>query len=177
MNNIEKWNKNVFTKDLIYKKNFKNIFNLPYLKNICLKINNKKTIQNTQNIFLSFAILQLLTNQTPKVCSAKKSIANFKLQKRMPLSCKLTLRKNKKNLFLQLFLFFILPKISFCLRKNSYSFNIGIKSLLFIPQFAIINNLNLNDFGFNISFNFNTQDFDLILSGLQIKNSDEKTKN
>ena len=99
MNNIEKWNKNVFTKDLIYKKNFKNIFNLPYLKNICLKINNKKTIQNTQNIFLSFAILQLLTNQTPKVCSAKKSIANFKLQKRMPLSCKLTLRKNKKNLF------------------------------------------------------------------------------
>lgn len=177
MNNMENWDKNILAKDLIYKKRYKNLFNLPSLNNICLKMNNKKTIQNSQNIFLPFAILEILTNQKPKMCFAKKSIANFKIQKKMPLGCKLTLRKSKKESFLELFIFFIFSKIHLQIRQNRYSFNVGIKNLLFIPQLSIINNFNLNDFGFNIAFNFNTQNFILFLSGFQLKNKNEKTEN
>jgi ribosomal protein L5 len=177
MNNLETWNKNVIIKDLIYKKYFKNIFDFPYIKSICLKINNKKTIQNTQNIFLSFAVLEILTNQQPKVCFAKKSIAHFKIQKNMPLSCKITLRKKRKNSFLNLLLFFLFPKLEFNLKKNITSFNIGIKNLLFIPQLTLINHYHLNDCGFNIAFNFNTKDFHLFLSSIQVKQNNEKTKN
>lgn len=177
MNNIEKWNKNIIIKDLIYKKNFKHTYSFPCIDNICLKMNNKKTIQNSQNIFFSFAILQILTNQKPKVCFAKKSVANFKVQKKMPLSCRMTLRRNLKYSFLQLFLYFMYPRLQLQLKKNERSLNIGIKNLLFIPQLAIINNFSLNDFGFNISFNFTTQDVELFLSAFQIKQENEKTKN
>lgn len=177
MNNIENWYKRILTKDFIYKRKISNIFDLPNLDKICLKMNNKKTIQNTQNIFLSFSFLEVLTNQKPKICLAKNSIANFKVQKKMPLSCKLTLRKKNKDLFLQLFLYFIFPRIEMSIRKNKSNFDVGIKNLLFIPQLAIINSFSLNDFGFNISFNFNSKDLDLFLSGLQVKSKYEETKN
>jgi large subunit ribosomal protein L5 len=171
---MENWEKKILTKDLIYKKKLTNVFDLPILNKICLKMNNKKTIQNSQNVFFSFAVLEVLTNQKPKVCFAKKSIANFKVQKKMPLGCKITLRKYRKNSFLELFLFFVLPKIDFKIKQNEYNFNIGIKNLLFIPQLAIIHNFNLNDFGFNIAFNFSVKNFSLFLSGFQIKDKNEK---
>tara|TARA_Y100000385_G_C13089434_1_gene638011 strand:+ start:2119 stop:2658 length:540 start_codon:yes stop_codon:yes gene_type:complete len=179
MNNFENWNKRILTKDLIYKKKFKNFFQLPFLKKICLKMNNKKTIQNSQNIFFSIAILEIVTNQKARVCFAKRSIANFKIQKGMPLGCNLTLRKKKKLDFLRFFLFFVYPRIYVNIKRNKNSFNIGLKNLLFLPQLNIIhNNFNLNEFGFNVSFDFNTEHFLLYCSGFQIRrNKDEKTKN
>ena len=97
----------------------------------------------------------------------------------MPLGCKLTLRKKKKFDFFKFFLFFIYPKISVDIKKNKNSFNIGLKSLLLLPQLNIIhNNYNLTDFGFNINFNYNTNNFLLYCSGFQISNKRyEKTKN
>nr|YP_009476673.1 ribosomal protein L5 [Storeatula sp. CCMP1868]AVM81166.1 ribosomal protein L5 [Storeatula sp. CCMP1868] len=175
MKNTQKWIKNIISKDLIYKKCFKNNFQFPILKDIRLTMNSKNVIQNSRNIFFCFAILEVLSNQTPKVCLARKSISNFKIQKNMPLACMITLRRDKKELFFQLFLAFLLPRLQLRLDKNVCSTNIGIKTLLFIPQFTIINNYSLDNFGFNITFNYNVKDFFLILSGLQLEIHNEKT--
>nr|NP_066461.1 ribosomal protein L5 [Rhodomonas salina]AAG17732.1 ribosomal protein L5 [Rhodomonas salina] len=177
MNNIEIWNKKILAKDILYKKRLLNIFNVPHFENICLRINNKKEIPKKQSTLLSFGLLKVLTNQEPKICFAKKSIVNFKIQKEMPLGCKLTLRKERKNLFLEMFLIFIFPNIQTELKKSGNGFNIGVKSLLLLPQLTIVRGYNLNNFGFNITFNLNTKNFDLILSGFQIRRNYEKTKN
>lgn len=175
--NIEKWNKKILLKDFIYKKQYKNTFQLPLIESICLKFNTKQVVKNSQNIFFCLGILEILTNQKSKISFAKKSIANFKVQKKMPLGCKITLRKIKKESFFTLFLFFILSKLDFQIKKNKNGFNLAIKSLVLMPQLSIVHNFNLNEFGFNLSFNFNVSDFILFLSGFQIKEKYEKTEN
>ncbi len=174
---IEKWNNKVISKDLIYKKYLKNIFEIKFIDSICLKFNTKQTIKNSQNIFFCLGILEVLTNQKAKLCFAKKSIANFKVHKKMPLSSKITLRKEKKNVFFNLVLLFLFSKINFQIKQNKHNFNIAVKNLFIMPQLSIMHNFNLNDFGFNISFNSKINYIDLFLSGFQIKKDNEKTKN
>ena len=170
MNKTEYWIKKVISKDLIYKKKISNSHKLTNFKKVCIKMNDNKTIQNIKNIFLSISILEILTNQKSKICFSKKSIANFKTQKKAPVGCLVTLRKKNKESFLQFLMFFILPKLdSKMIKKDSLFLNIGVKDIFFIPQLSITNNNFSNYFGFGLSLLFDNKNFFLLLSSLQFK--------
>lgn len=55
--------------------------------------------------------ISLITGQKPQICSAKKSIAGFKLRAGTPIGLKVTLRKQRMAEFLKKFINAVLPRV------------------------------------------------------------------
>lgn len=78
---------------LVKKFSYKSIMQVPRLIkiviNICIGLSSidKKYLDD------AFFNLSLISSQRPILTYAKKSIANFKLRKGIPIGCKVTLRK------------------------------------------------------------------------------------
>ena len=86
------------------------------------------------------ADLAVITGQQPVVCKARKSVANFKIRKGMPIGVKVTLRGDRMYEFIDRLFNFALPRVrdfrgingeAFDGRGN-YSF--GIKEQLIFPE-------------------------------------------
>jgi len=84
--------------------------------------------------------LMAITGQKPVVTRAKKSIANFKLRKGMPIGCMVTLRGDRMYEFLDKMINLALPRVrdfrgvsdkSFDGRGN---YSIGFKEQLVFPE-------------------------------------------
>lgn len=165
-----KWFENIISRDLIYKKRVRNKFLFPRLKSIYLTINDKSVLRTSRSVFFSMVILEILINQKSKLCLTKKSIAAFRLQKSSPVGSLLTLRKQNKELFLSILLFFIFPKMNIAtIILNRNNLNIGVKTLISISQLGFLKNFFLNKYGFNINLNFNGTNISFFLNGLQLK--------
>lgn len=138
MNFTENFNKKIIKNDLINKFNYKNIKNIPEIKQLTLNFGCKHfNIQKFATILLA---LEIITSKKAKLTIAKKANILIKIQKGQPAGCKVTLRKKEINFFLNKLLIEVLPKI-----KNFTGFKIQTQTSNFSFQ-LLSNEIILQEF-------------------------------
>ncbi|MCD6417382.1 50S ribosomal protein L5 [bacterium] len=70
----------------------KNVFQVPRLEKIVVNVGIGEAARNVKLLDAVMNDLATITAQKPRVCRARKSIANFKLREGMPIGAKVTLR-------------------------------------------------------------------------------------
>ena len=96
---------------LMNEFSYKNVMQVPRLGKVVL---NAGLAEGMHDIKLLESVLDefsLITGQKGVITRAKKSIANFKLRKDMPIGCKVTLRSDMAYEFLDRFISFAVPRI------------------------------------------------------------------
>ncbi len=136
MNNLKSWHTNILKIDSIYKACFINSLQIPKINKVVINISSKSIIENPKSILYFVIALKLISNQSPIICKAKKSIALFKIRKGMIIGSKVTLRNEFSYNFLSLFIPLVLPNLKKLkpLNVTEGSLSIGIRELLIFPQ-------------------------------------------
>ena len=99
--------------------------------------------------------LSMVTGQKPKIVSAKKSIAGFKVRQGMPIAVLVTLRKKRLNDFIERLLTYALPRAKdfYGLKLKNFdekgNINLGFKEINIFPE-AISDKIKYN-FGLSIN--------------------------
>src|SRR5258708_1129074 len=94
-------------------KNFawKNIMAGPKLAKATVKNGLGEASQNAKVLDTAAVELGQITGQKPIITRAKKSIANFKIRKGMPIGCAVTLRGDKMYEFIDRLCNVVLPRV------------------------------------------------------------------
>ena len=125
---------------LMKKFEYKSPMQIPKLDKVVINIACGDAKDNSKVIDSAMADLAVITGQQPVVCKARKSVANFKFRKGMPIGVKVTLRGDRMYEFIDRLFNFALPRVrdfrgingeAFDGRGN-YSF--GIKEQLIFPE-------------------------------------------
>lgn len=90
----EKYNKEVIPA-LMEKFKYKNIMEVPKLEKIVINMGVGDAKDNSKLLDAAVNDLKIISGQQPVITRAKKSVANFKIRKGMPIGCKVTLRRQK----------------------------------------------------------------------------------
>jgi large subunit ribosomal protein L5 len=125
---------------LVKKFGYTNTMAAPRLRKITLNIGLGEANQNIKLLDTAVAELGLVAGQKAIVTRAKKSIANFKIRKGMPIGCCVTLRGPRMYEFLDRLCSIVLPRVrdfkglpasSFDGRGN---YTLGLKDQLVFPE-------------------------------------------
>ena len=125
---------------LMKKFEYKSPMQIPKLDKVVINIACGDAKDNSKVIDSAMADLAVITGQQPVVCKARKSVANFKIRKGMPIGVKVTLRGDRMYELIDRLFNFALPRVrdfrgingeAFDGRGN-YSF--GIKEQLIFPE-------------------------------------------
>ena len=125
---------------LMKKFEYKSPMQIPKLDKVVINIACGDAKDNSKVIDSAMADLAVITGQQPVVCKARKSVANFKIRKGMPIGVKVTLRGDRMYEFIDRLFNFALSRVrdfrgingeAFDGRGN-YSF--GIKEQLIFPE-------------------------------------------
>ena len=125
---------------LMKKFEYKSPMQIPKLDKVVINIACGDAKDNSKVIDSAMADHAVITGQQPVVCKARKSVANFKIRKGMPIGVKVTLRGDRMYEFIDRLFNFALPRVrdfrgingeAFDGRGN-YSF--GIKEQLIFPE-------------------------------------------
>lgn len=90
---------------------YKNSLQAPSLKKITVNMGVGAATQDIKILEQAMVDLSTITGQKPAMTRAKKSIANFKIRKGVPIGCKVTLRRIRMYEFLDRLLNVVLPRI------------------------------------------------------------------
>jgi large subunit ribosomal protein L5 len=90
---------------------YANRFEVPRLEKIVVNMGVGEGVQDAKKVTAAANELALITGQKPVVTRAKKSVANFKLRKGMPVGCKVTLRRDRMYEFLDRLINIALPRV------------------------------------------------------------------
>jgi large subunit ribosomal protein L5 len=152
---IKHYKNNQLFRDLLLKKQTKNVMNHPKLDKIVISLSNKDVLINSNKLFIPLMLLKLITGQKPKITKANKSIAQFKLREGKAIGCKVTLRNESMYSLLDKVIYNILPQIievkTKKLKTNFNSLNIGIEDLSIFSELESQYELLKNTQGFNIT--------------------------
>jgi len=96
---------------MVKEFSYKNIMQVPKLEKITINMGIGEAIQNVKVLDAAQKELEQITGQKAVVTRAKKSIANFKLRKGMPIGCKVTLRSERMYEFFDRLVNLALPRI------------------------------------------------------------------
>ena len=113
---------------------------VPKLAKITVNIGLGEASQNVKLLDVAAQELGLIAGQRPVITRAKKSIANFKIRKGMPIGCCVTLRGNQMYEFLDRFCNVVLPRVRDFkgLPPNSFdgrgNYTAGIRDQLVFPE-------------------------------------------
>jgi large subunit ribosomal protein L5 len=119
---------------------YKNTMAVPRVKKITVNIGLGEASQNVKLLDTAAQELGLIAGQKAVITRAKKSIANFKIRKGMPIGCMVTLRGERMYEFLDRLANIVLPRVrdfkglppsSFDGRGN---YTIGIRDQLVFPE-------------------------------------------
>lgn len=88
-----------------------NVNEVPTIEKIVVNMGVGAAVQDSKQIDAAVADLRTITGQQPKICRAKKSIANFKLRAGMPIGAKVTLRGERMWEFLDRLLATAIPRV------------------------------------------------------------------
>ncbi|MDI6617198.1 MAG: 50S ribosomal protein L5 [Clostridiales bacterium] len=125
---------------LMQKFGYKSPMQVPKLEKVVLNMGVGDARENPKALDSAASDLATITGQKAVITKAKKSIANFKVRKGMPIGCKVTLRGTRMYEFTDKFLSVALPRVrdfrgvsekAFDGRGN-YSF--GVKEQLIFPE-------------------------------------------
>lgn len=161
--NLKNYSNSLIIYDLISKLNINNIYTIPKITKIDLNIDfSKKNSIEKKRIILIILFFNLLTNQQPFLTKKSKNNIFLKVKKNSIIGCKITLRKEFINFFLEKIIFYILPtlkQITFNPTKINNIFNFKIKNLLnffeFKTEFFKFKDLSI--FSLNVSIHTNSK--------------------
>ena len=140
MSKMSELYKNEVAPALMKKFNYKSPMQIHKIEKIIINVGCGEAKENTKVIDAVSNDLSLISGQHPVTCKARKSVANFKVRKGMPIGVKVTLRGERMYAFMEKLFGFALPRVrdfrginpnSFDGRGN-YSF--GIKEQLIFPE-------------------------------------------
>jgi large subunit ribosomal protein L5 len=119
---------------------YKNTMAVPRLKKVTLNIGFGEASQNVKLLDTAAQELGQIAGQKPVITRAKKSIANFKIRKGMPIGCMVTLRGERMYEFLDRLASIVLPRVRDFkgLAPNSFdgrgNYTLGLKDQLVFPE-------------------------------------------
>jgi large subunit ribosomal protein L5 len=97
--------------ELKEKFGYASVMQVPRITKITLNMGVGKGTQDKKILDGAVADLTKLAGQKPVVTKAKKSIANFKLRKDLPIGCMVTLRGQRMYEFLDRLVTIAMPRI------------------------------------------------------------------
>ena len=119
---------------------YTNLMAVPRLKKITVNIGMGEASQNIKLLDVAVQELGQITGQKPVITRAKKSIANFKIRKGMPIGCMVTLRGERMYEFLDRLSNIVLPRVRDFkgLPGNSFdgrgNYTLGLRDQLVFPE-------------------------------------------
>ena len=119
---------------------YKNVMQIPKIEKIVINVGAGEAKDNSKVITSIIEDLTKITGQRPVVCTARKSVANFKIREGMKIGAKVTLRGDKMYEFLDRFFNLALPRVRDFRGVNPKSFdgkgnyNMGVKEQLIFPE-------------------------------------------
>ena len=125
---------------LMKKFEYKSVMQIPKLDKIVINVGCGEAIANSKAIDAVVTDLKQITGQTPVICKAKKSVANFKLREGMAIGAKVTLRGERMYEFMDRFFNLALPRVRDFrgINPNSFdgrgNYSVGIKEQLIFPE-------------------------------------------
>lgn len=125
---------------LMKKYNYKSVMQIPKFDKIVVNIACGDAKENTKIIDAAAGDLALITGQKAVVCKARKSVANFKLRKGMPIGVKVTLRGDRMYEFMDRLFNVALPRVRDFRGINPNAFDgrgnyaFGLKEQLIFPE-------------------------------------------
>jgi large subunit ribosomal protein L5 len=135
----EKYEKEVIPQ-LTERFGYKNVMQAPKLKMIVINMGLGEAIQNIKILDSAVEEIGIITGQRPAITKARKSIAQFKLRKGMPIGCMVTLRKERMYEFLSRLINVALPRVRDFRGVSGKSFDgrgnyaLGIREQLIFPE-------------------------------------------
>jgi large subunit ribosomal protein L5 len=125
---------------LMKRFGWKNPMAVPRVQKITLNIGLGEASQNVKLLDTAVVELGQITGQKAIVTRAKKSIANFKIRKGMPIGCAVTLRGVRMYEFLDRLCNVVLPRVRDFkgLPSNAFdgrgNYTLGLKDQLVFPE-------------------------------------------
>jgi large subunit ribosomal protein L5 len=119
---------------------FSNTMAVPRVQKVTVNIGLGEASANVKLLDTAAAELGQITGQKPVITRAKKSIANFKIRKGMPIGCMVTLRGERMYEFLDRLASIVLPRVRDFkgLPPNSFdgrgNYTLGLKDQLVFPE-------------------------------------------
>ena len=120
--------------------NYKNVMEVPRLEKIVINMGLGEAIQNIKILDSAVQELSSIAGQKPVIRKAKKSIAQFKLRKGLPIGCMVTLRKDRMYEFFNRLVNTTLPRVRDFKGVSGKSFDgrgnyaLGIREQLIFPE-------------------------------------------
>ncbi len=125
---------------LMERFGYRNPMQVPKLEKIVINMGVGEAVQDVKKIDAAMKDLALIAGQKPVVCRARKSVANFKLRKGMPIGCKVTLRRERMYEFLDRLVNIALPRVRDFRGLSPKSFDgrgnyaLGIREQIVFPE-------------------------------------------
>jgi large subunit ribosomal protein L5 len=125
---------------LLKEFNYPNSMGAPRLRKIVLNMGLGEAIQNAKLLDSGSAELGLITGQKPIITRARKSIANFKLRKNMPIGAMVTLRGDRMYEFFDRLTSVALPRVRDFRGLSTRAFDgrgnytLGLRDQLVFPE-------------------------------------------
>lgn len=135
----EKYEKEIVPQ-LMRRFGYKNIMQAPKLERIVINMGLGEAIQNIKILDSAVEEVSLITGQRPVITKARRSIAQFKLRKGMPIGCMATLRKERMYEFFNRLVNIALPRVRDFRGVSGKSFDgrgnyaLGIREQLIFPE-------------------------------------------
>ena len=129
--------------EMMKRFGYKNSLQVPSIQKIVLNMGVGASIEDIKILEQAMSELTTIAGQKPAMTRARKSIANFKIRKGLPVGCKVTLRGTRMYEFLDRLVNVALPRIrdfrgvpstSFD-QKGNYSF--GLKEQTIFPEINV----------------------------------------
>ena len=140
MSTLKDLYKNEVAPALMKKFNYKSTMQIPKLDKIVVNIACGDAKDNSKVIESCVTDLTAITGQKATVCKARKSVANFKLRKGMPIGVQVTLRGERRYEFMDRLFNVALPRVRDFRGINPDAFDgrgnyaFGIKEQLIFPE-------------------------------------------
>src|SRR5229473_2018148 len=125
---------------LMKRFGWKNVMAVPKLQKITVNIGMGEASQNVKLLDTAAQELGQITGQKAVITRAKKSIANFKIRRGMPIGCAVTLRGDHMYEFLDRLCNVVLPRVRDFrgLPSNAFdgrgNYTLGLKDQLVFPE-------------------------------------------
>lgn len=135
----ERFNKDI-VKKLQEELKLKNPMAIPSLKKIVVNIGVRNAVADKKNIEVAGTVMTQITGQKPKITTAKKSIASFKLREGDKIGLMVTMRGGRMYDFFAKLVDVVLPRIKdfHGVKKNSFdtrgNYTLGLYEYTVFPE-------------------------------------------
>ncbi len=141
---------------LMRRFNYHNPMQVPRLDKISINIGVGEATQDAKLVEAAARDLEAIVGQKVVITRAKKSISNFKLREKMPIGCRVTLRRAMMYEFLDRFISVAVPRIRDFRGVSDKSFDgrgnytIGVKENTVFPEIDVDKITRI--FGMDVTF-------------------------